>query len=56
MDDILKSEEYEYAGFWTRFWATFIDIIIIGIFTIPLTILRTRVARINIKVQKSSYQ
>jgi len=39
MEEVFDSEEFEYAGFWARFFATIIDTVIIIIITLPLTMM-----------------
>ena len=39
MKDVFDSEVFEYAGFWTRFFATIIDTVIIIMITLPLTMM-----------------
>ncbi|PLY05140.1 MAG: RDD family protein [Arcobacter sp.] len=37
MIEEINTEDYEYAGFWNRFWATMIDSILILMITIPIS-------------------
>lgn len=39
MEEILKTTEYEYAGFWIRVGASLIDMFLLAIITIPLTMM-----------------
>jgi len=39
MEDKLKQEEYEYAGFWIRVGASLIDAILMLMVTLPLTLM-----------------
>lgn len=39
MEEIFDINEFEYAGFWARFFATIIDTVIIIMITLPLTMM-----------------
>lgn len=39
MEEVFNSDEFEYAGFWARFFATIIDTVIIILITLPLTMM-----------------
>ena len=37
--NIMEQIEYEYAGFWIRMGASIIDLLLISIFTLPITMI-----------------